>query len=384
MNRKNAKAPVPTKGSPFDRLDTATTIERNHFQFKSLSSWACNISMGCVHACRFCYVPEVSTIKQANLLKQYGVSDPDAEWGQYSLLRAWDEKKFLASLRKAENTPLSDLDPDGNRAVIYCSTTDPYQTFAGPNPEKNKLLNHARRELVRRSLELILEKSTLNVRILTRSPLAKRDFDLYKRFGPRLVFGMSLPTLNNKLAKIYEPKAPNPGMRLETLQEAKKAGLHVYVAMAPTYADCDEADLRNTLTAIKELEPITVFHEPINIRAENVQRIREHAKTLGLDINTEVFADPNQWRHYAIKQLMQVQNIARELGVENRLHLWPDKDLRSEAQFLKIRKQTYHKLHPHATVYEKKRAQEADIAAYQDFLRWIKGWHSRISEWPRE
>ena len=46
------------------------------------------------------------------------------------------------------------------------------------------LLQHAR-QLVRRSLELIRDHSTLNVRILTRSPLARADFDLFKSFGTR-------------------------------------------------------------------------------------------------------------------------------------------------------------------------------------------------------
>src|SRR5947208_15859101 len=109
--------------------------------------------------------------------------------------------------------------------------------------------------MVRRSLEVIRDESTLNVRILTRSPLAKSDFDLFKTFGNRLLFGMSLPTLNNKLAKIYEPNAPAPTQRLETLKAAKQAGLNIYVAVAPTYPECDAADLEKTFEAIKELEP---------------------------------------------------------------------------------------------------------------------------------
>ena len=35
------------------------------------------------------------------------VEDPDAKWGDYVLLRPWNEQKFLASLRSAENTPRS-------------------------------------------------------------------------------------------------------------------------------------------------------------------------------------------------------------------------------------------------------------------------------------
>ena len=178
-----------------------------------------------------------------------------------------DEKRFLTSLRAAERTPLSRLNSDGNRAVMYCTTTDPYQVIRHKDALRQKELAEHARMLVRRSLELIRDESTLNVRILTRSPMARLDFELYQSLGNRLVFGMSLPTLRNDLAKIYEPKAPAPSQRLATLQAAKAIGLHVYVAIAPTYPECDEEDLQATLTAIAGLDPITIFHEPINLKS---------------------------------------------------------------------------------------------------------------------
>src|SRR5712672_1483544 len=191
------------KRFPVDFWHAPAVIAENHFVYKSLSNWAFNIAVGCSHACRFCYVPSAATIKQGPKLAEYGVKDPDAEWGDYVLLRQWDERKFLTSLRAAENTPRSQLKRDGNRAVIYCSTTDPYQVIHHRNPDRQRMLAQHARSIVRRSLEMIRDNSTLNVRILTRSPLARADFDLFKTFGKRLVFGMSLPTLRNDLAKVY-------------------------------------------------------------------------------------------------------------------------------------------------------------------------------------
>jgi DNA repair photolyase len=317
--------------SPVDFWHAPAVIAENHFIYKSLSNWAFNVAVGCSHACRFCYVPSTATIKQGPKLAEYGVKDPDAEWGDYVLLRPWDEQKFLASLRSAENTPRKQLKPDGNRAVIYCSTTDPYQVIHHPDPARQRELASHSRFLVRRSLELIRDESTLNVRILTRSPLARADFDIFKSFGKRLVFGMSLPTLRNDLAKVYEPKAPAPSQRLATLKAAVGAGLHVYVAMAPTYPECDEADLRATLKAVAELKPITVFHEPINIRAENVARIEEQAAETGVQLQTEVFASRESWQNYAVNALHTVSELAKEAGLSKRLHLWPDKSLGSQS-----------------------------------------------------
>jgi DNA repair photolyase len=333
-------------------------IAENHFVYKSLSNWAFNIAVGCSHACRFCYVPSAATIKQGPKLAEYGVKDADAEWGDYVLLRRWDEQKFLASLRSAENTPRKQLKPDGNRAVIFCSTTDPYQVIRHPDPARQRELAAHCRFLVRRSLELIREHSTLNVRILTRSPLARADFDLFKSFGKRLVFGMSLPTLRNDLAKVYEPKAPAPSQRLATLRAAKEAGLHVYVAMAPTYPECDESDLRATLKAVVELDPITIFHEPINIRAENVARIERHAEAVGVKLAVRKhFATRESWQDYAVNALHTVSELARELGIEKHLHLWPDKSLGSQSLADRM---------PNPGKY----------------LKRLEHWWHRISEWP--
>jgi DNA repair photolyase len=378
---KSAKHVATPPGEPFDFWRQPAVIAENDFKYKSLSNWAFNISVGCSHACRFCYVPSASAIKQGPQLANYGVTDPDEQWGEYSLLRPWAEPKFLASLKKAEHTPVSELKPDGNRAVMFCTTTDPYQVFKAGTPAKTKLLNQSAEALVRQALEAIRDQSTLNVRILTRSPLARRDFNLFKSFGIRLVFGMSLPTLRNDLSKIYEPKAPAPSRRLQTLQEAKAAGLHVYVAVAPTYPECDEADLRATLTAINKLDPITIFHEPINIRAENVKRIEEHAKELGVKVNTAVFATRDAWREYALDSLNLVQRLAQELELEKHLHLWPDKQLGSEGSFLKLREKKRAGLK--LTDYEKKRHIEQDHEIYEKQYRpWLEDkWH-RISEWP--
>ncbi|HEY5233602.1 MAG TPA: radical SAM protein [Verrucomicrobiae bacterium] len=333
-------------------------IAENNFIYKSLSNWSFNVAVGCSHACRFCYVPSAATIKQGPKLAEYGVENPDAEWGDYVLLRPWEEDRFLASLRAAENTPKRFLKPDGNRAVMYCTTTDPYQVIHHPDPERQRMLSQHARRLVRRSLELIRDHSTLNVRILTRSPLARADFDLYKTFGSRLLFGMSLPTLRNDLSKIYEPKAPAPTQRLATLRAANEAGLNVYVAVAPTYPECDEADLRATLEAIAEVNPVTIFHEPINIRAENVERIQSHADELGLELKTDVFETREQWQNYAVNALQTVERLSQEIGIADRLHLWPDKSLGS------------------LTVANR-------MPKPRDYMRWLQKSWTRISEWPK-
>ena len=306
----------------------AATLSESRFVFKSLSNWSYNIAVGCEHGCTFCYVPSVSTIKLAGPLKiRLGVDNPDAEWGHYVGLREWRESEFRNSLMKAEGTPRELLKADGNRAVLFCSTTDPYQVISARDG-KTQEYQMLRRKLVREALVMILERSTLNVRILTRSPLAREDFDLFKRFGKRLMFGMSLPTLDHRLAAVYEPFAPHPLKRLETLELAKSKGLNVFVAMAPTFPECEASDLLATLGAIKQLDPMTIFMEPVNIRAENVSRIKANGIQEGVELCSDVFDTPERWGEYALAQLHLVEAMAKNVGLGGRLHLWPDKFLK--------------------------------------------------------
>ena len=361
--------------------DRRVLITKNGFVNKSLSMWACNIAMGCLHACRFCYVPETWRSSIHDKLRENGVEDADRQWGGYAFLRPWDENAFLASVRAAENTPADKLNRDGNRAVMFSTTTDAYQVFKGPNAAE---LNERRSQMMRRALELIRDRSTINVRILTRSPMVRQDFELLRTFGDRLMLGMSIPTLDNDLARIYEPHAPAPTQRLATLQAAHKAGLHVFVAVAPTYAECDEADLRTTLTAIREVNPLTVFMEPINIRAENVERIAAHARELGREANVGVFRTKEAWFEYSMQQLFLVQRLANELGLENRLHLWPDAGLKAHGRFMDIRRAEFLRVHGEVplTLAQRKVRNTLDAAAYQAHLDWLEAWWDRVSEWP--
>jgi len=362
--RDTARGPVGVWPQP-------ARIAEANFVHKSLSSWSFNIAVGCSHGCRFCYVPATSRGRMASTMADYGVEDGDADWGNYLLIRRFDREIFLHSLALAEATDPALLDRGGNRAVIYCSTTDPYQAVRLTGDlARQKELHAEARAMVRQSLELIRDYSTLNVRILTRSPAAVLDFDIFKSFGPRLMFGMSLPTLNDRLAQIYEPHAPSPSARLRCLQHAADYGLNLFVAVAPMYPEIGRDDLARTLEALRGLGGsyvrenvgtssglLTLFAEPINIRAENVARIAAHARTLGLKMRVDVFENRRVWEDYALGQLHLVEAVAGELGLASRLHLWPDHALGSR--------------------YTAERQPDP-----KEHERWIHKWWKRRSEWP--
>lgn len=335
--------------------DSPVLIQPNNFVNKSLSNWSVNSFMGCQHGCQFCYVPDTSANKQAKMLGSYGIENPAIDWGQYLLGRPWNRAAFAASLKKAVETPLDKLNPDGNRAVMYSTTTDPYQVIKGPSGEELSQLREIARNARRKSLEMIRDHSTLNVRILTRSPMAREDFELFASFGDRLMLGTSLPTLDESLSKVYEPRVPGPKQRLKLLCDAHDAGLNTYVAVAPVFPECGYENIVALFESVKEANPLTVFMEPVNLRLEVASRIQKSAASVGRDIDMRPFTDRDAWADYALLKLREAEEAARVTGLSERLHLWPDKALGT------------------------KKVKARQPEGYQ---AWLDEKWSRISEWP--
>lgn len=338
--------------------DQPVTIEPNNFRYKSLSAFACNTFLGCMHACPICFAPETSANKQKRMLESFGVLDPVLDWGRYLLLRPLDKQKFLASLRKADQTHPGLRKPDGNDAIMFCSTTDAYQVIHHAVPDEQRRFQRIARDSRRWMLEAIRDYSSLNVRVLTRSPLAAEDFDMFQSFGDRLLLGTSLPTLNPKISSIYEPKVSHPKLRLKLLTDAHAAGIHTYVAVAPVYPEVGYDGMLEVFEAVKAANPWTVFMEPVNLKLQIAERVQRSARERGHDIDMTPYTDSQAWADYAVQMLRDAERAAEVAGISDRLHLWPE----HEGLSLK-------------SVIERQPDPEA-------YLAWLRRWWNRVSEWP--
>ncbi|MFQ6120384.1 MAG: radical SAM protein [Methanosarcinales archaeon] len=110
--------------------------------------------------------------------------------------------------------------------------------------------------LTRKLLEIIL-KYRFPVEVGTKSKLVLRDLDLLKEIDknailpddlkPKLkrgvIISFSISTLNEKLAEIFEPGAPTPKERLETMRKCKEKGFLVggnFIPVLPFLSDSKE------------------------------------------------------------------------------------------------------------------------------------------------
>jgi DNA repair photolyase len=128
--------------------------------------------------------------------------------------------------------------------IAIGTATDPYQP--------------AEREygVTRTCLEELARREGLSVSIITKSNQIVRDIDVLKVIAAKsaLTVNITVTTLKPRLARLLEPRAPRPDLRLAAVKELREAGLHVGVSASPLLPGITDADgeLEGVAAAAKE------------------------------------------------------------------------------------------------------------------------------------
>ena len=124
------------------------------------------------------------------------------------------------------------------RPVMLGGNTDPYQPI-----ERG-------RRITRAILE-VLSDFNHPVTIATKSALVARDIDILSSMAERglAAVGVSVTTLDRDLARKMEPRAAQPGKRLETIRRLSGAGIPTAVMAAPMIPFLNDAELESILEA---------------------------------------------------------------------------------------------------------------------------------------
>ena len=205
-----------------------------------LDDYSVNPYSGCSFNCIYCYIRGSKYGENMAKMLSAKINAPDVL-----------EKQLKRRAKK------------GEYGIIALSTsTEPYQKIE----EKLKL--------TRKLLEVIL-KYRFPVHILTKSTLILRDLDLLKEIDKKailpenlrnklkrgVIINFSISTLNERLAKILEPGAPKPKVRLETMRKCKEEGFFTgvsYIPVLPFLSDSDES-LEEMIKTAKEYGADFVF-----------------------------------------------------------------------------------------------------------------------------
>ena len=152
------------------------------------------------------------------------------------------ETKLYARTNAAQLLEKELSNPRYQPAVMAIGTnTDPYQPI------------ERERRIMRAILE-VLERTAHPVGIVTKSSLITRDIDILARMAESGLAraAISVTTLDAKIARSMEPRAPTPKRRLEAVRQLAEAGIPTTVMVAPIVPGLTDPEIERILDAAKE------------------------------------------------------------------------------------------------------------------------------------
>ena len=201
--------------------------------------WAINPYRGCEFACKYCYARYTHEFME--------LRDPLAFEQKIYVKQqaAWRLRQDLKKVRREEG-------------IAIGTATDPYQPAE-------------RRYGVTRSLleELALHRG-LRLGIITKSDLVLRDAELLRRILEHnsLHVSLTVTTVDIGLARILEPRAPRPDLRLEAVRKLNLAGIPTGVNCAPLLPGITDSagDLGKLVLAAKDAGATSIFAGPLFLK----------------------------------------------------------------------------------------------------------------------
>ncbi|HEX4807784.1 MAG TPA: radical SAM protein [Bryobacteraceae bacterium] len=166
--------------------------------------WTINPYRGCEYGCKYCYARFTH-----EFLERRGRDDFETE----IYAKEWDRRAFLAELRT--------LNPGD--VIAIGTATDPYQ------PAERKF------GLTQQVLDAMLLVRGMRICLTTKSNLVARDVVLLKNLSTYndVSVAMTVTTMDRKLARLLEPNAPRPDLRMKAVAKLAQADVHVGVLASP-------------------------------------------------------------------------------------------------------------------------------------------------------
>jgi len=202
-------------------------------------TWTINPYRGCEFACKYCYARYTHEFMEMR-------NGLDFEQKIYVKQHASDLlRQELRQVKRGEE-------------IAIGTATDPYQ------PAERRF------EVTRGILEEFARHEGLELGIVTKSDLVLRDLDLLRTIAERnsLFVSITITTLNVNLARLLEPRAPRPDLRLEAVRELNHAGVPAGVNCAPVLPGITDApaDLEALVRATAEAGGKHIFANPLFLK----------------------------------------------------------------------------------------------------------------------
>jgi len=133
------------------------------------------------------------------------------------------EREIVVKVNAPELVRAELARPSWKRELVALGTnTDPYQWVESRYRMMPEILT-------------ALEEANTPVSVLTKSPLAMRDVEIFERMSKHLPVSvnLSVPTLDEDAWRATEPHTPSPAARLDAVAELRRRGIESGVLIAP-------------------------------------------------------------------------------------------------------------------------------------------------------
>ncbi len=202
-------------------------------------TWAINPYRGCEFACKYCYARYTHEFMELR-------DGLDFERKIYIKQQAgWLLRRDLRRVKPGEQ-------------IAIGTATDPYQPA-----ERHYGVTRAILE------ELALHRG-FEIGIVTKSDLILRDRELLCRLGEQnqIYVNLTITTLDAKLARILEPRAPRPDLRLKAVEQLNQAGVDAGVICAPVIPGITDSEesLEKLVAAVKRVGGKNIFANPLFLK----------------------------------------------------------------------------------------------------------------------
>jgi DNA repair photolyase len=185
-------------------------------------TWTINPYRGCEFACKYCY---------ARYTHEFMEMRDGAEFEQKIYVKQHTADLLRRDLRRVKP----------GESIALGTATDPYQPA------------ERRYEVTRGILEEFARHRGFELGIVTKSNLIVRDLDLLREVARSnaLSIHVTVTTMNAELARILEPRAPRPDLRMEAVRQLSEAGLTLGVSASPVLPGITDspADLEAVVSA---------------------------------------------------------------------------------------------------------------------------------------
>jgi DNA repair photolyase len=220
-------------------LPTKSLLNRCISKRKLPFTWTINPYRGCEFGCRYCY---------ARYTHEFMEMRDGLEFEQKIYVKQHAADLLRRELRKVKK----------NEWIALGTATDPYQPA------------ERRYEVTRAILEEFARHRGFELGIVTKSNLILRDRDLLLEIahGNLLSIHITITTLDAELARILEPRAPRPDLRMDAVRELSRAGLEVGLSCSPVLPGITDSpqDLENLVRTAAESGARHIFANPLFLK----------------------------------------------------------------------------------------------------------------------